>query len=106
MALLLATGLWYVTASLVATFVSILVGFAGVEFYVFRDRRESGAMKSRAIKSIGYNAADTVVRLALLAILVESLAIPPLLAQVFTIGLAFFFRYGFHSRFVYGGKPS
>jgi len=103
MALLLAVDVHYLTAAIVAAEISILHNFLMQERFVYRDlRAESRAGQGRrALLFFGFNNAETLARIPVLAALVAGLGIHPLPAQTITLGAAFLLRFIFVSRVVH-----
>jgi dolichol-phosphate mannosyltransferase len=103
MALLLAGGVHYLPAALVAAEVSILHNFLMQERFVYRDLRASSraGWGKRAAMFFGFNNVETLARIPVLAALVSGLGMHPLLAQALTLAVAFLLRFLFVSRVVY-----
>jgi dolichol-phosphate mannosyltransferase len=100
--LLRETSLHYLPAAVIATEVAILHNFLLQERFVFGDLKDNKHPRwMRALHSFGYNNVDTLVRLPALALLVEVLAFPSVLAQALTLALAFLARFFFVSTVVY-----
>lgn len=102
MAGMVALGIPYLIAAVVAAVVTIVANFALQERFVFRDLRHEGrSFWNRFAHSFTYNAADATARLPLLWWLVEITSIPSVIAQAVTLAVAFVLRFVFHSRIVY-----
>lgn len=102
MAVFLAAGVHYLPAAIVATEATILTNFAMSEWWVFGDLRQEGrSWFVRFVQFFSFNNAEALVRLPLLLLLVEVLAVPSLLAQALTLALGFLARFVFVSRVVY-----
>jgi dolichol-phosphate mannosyltransferase len=103
MALLLATGVHYLPAAIVAAEVSILHNFLMQERFVYRDlRADSRAGRGRrAAMFFGFNNIEALARIPVLAALVAGLGIHPLPAQAVTLAAAFLLRFVFTSQVVY-----
>lgn len=104
MALLQATGVWYLLAAAIAALVTILGNFLLQEHFVFGDlRREGRSALTRFAQSMTFNLSETAIRTAVLWIIVETTVVPGLIGQGLLIALGFAIRFVFHSRIVY--KP-
>lgn len=102
MASLQAAGVWYLTAAIVAAMITIAGNFILQERFVFADlRSESHSLRGRVIRSVGFNAAETVLRTYLLWLIVESTPVSSVVTQAALIGLGFLARFVYHSRVVY-----
>lgn len=102
MGLLMLWGVDYVIAAIVAAGTTIIGNFFAQEHYVFHDLRNEGrGFARRFVTSVGFNAVEAAVRLPFLALLVELHVFPGLIAQAFTLFVAFVLRFVFHSRVVY-----
>jgi dolichol-phosphate mannosyltransferase len=98
-------GMHYLAAAVVSTEIAILHNFLLQEWLVFRDLRDGRhGWRMRALHSVLYNNADTLVRLPLLALLVEVLGLHSVVAQALTLAAAFLARFFFVSTVVYGGR--
>lgn len=106
MAVLLATGVHYLPAAIVATEVTILTNFLLTERFVFRDLRQGRPYWQRLLAFLGFNNIETLVRIPILMLLVEVLLIPGLLAQAITLAVAFLVRFTFTSRVIYRVRPT
>ena len=99
---LVAVGVNYVLAAIVAAAVTILSNFFLQEQFAFRDLRHEGrSFRVRFLESVGFNALEAAVRTPFLYLIVEFTAIPPVLSQAITLGVAFLIRFLFQSRVVY-----
>jgi dolichol-phosphate mannosyltransferase len=106
MAVLLATGVHYLPAAIVATELTILSNFLMQERLVFRDMRGERPYWQRLLGFFGFNNIETLVRIPVLILLVEMLHIPGVLAQAVTLAVAFLVRFAFTSRVLYRVRPS
>jgi dolichol-phosphate mannosyltransferase len=95
----------YVTAAIIAAEVSILFNFGLQERFVFPDMRDGARFRTRAIRALLYNNAETVARLPLLVLLVQVAGIPAVVAQAVMLAVAFVFRFVFMSRVAYRPAP-
>ncbi len=104
-------GVDYLIAAIVAAEATIIGNFLLMERFVFQDMK--GAASGgwvRFAKSFGFNNAEAIVRIPLVALLVETGHVSAVLATAITLVLAFFVRFVFHSLVVYAprkaGEPS
>ena len=104
-------GVDYLIAAIVAAEATIIGNFLLMEPFVFQDMK--GAASGgwvRFAKSFGFNNAEAIVRIPLVALLVETGHVSAVLATAITLVLAFFVRFVFHSLVVYAprkaGEPS
>lgn len=102
---LTAMGVDYVIAAIVAAETTIIGNFLLLEHFVFHDMR-AAASKGwlRFAKSFGFNNAEALVRIPVMALLVESWHISAVLATGLTLIVAFFVRFVFHSLVVYAPR--
>ncbi|WP_082177647.1 glycosyltransferase [Arthrobacter sp. RIT-PI-e] len=102
MGCLLAFGVHYVPAAIVAAELTILTNFVMQEKLVFAgDRRTESAVRTRFLQSVGFNNVEALLRMPVLVLLVEMLAFNSILAQAGTLAVAFVVRYMFHAKVVY-----
>jgi dolichol-phosphate mannosyltransferase len=104
MAALVAADVNYVLAGFLATEAAIVSNFLLQERLVFGDRTGGavrGRWRRRALQSVLFNNAESLLRIPLLVLLVEVLGAASLLAQALTLVLAFGGRFVFVSRVVY-----
>lgn len=102
MAGLVEMGVNYVAASVIAAIITIICNFFLQEHFVFRDLRDEGrGPLMRFVQSFTFNGAEAALRLPILAVLVEVLNVPSILAQAICLVLAFVIRFVFMSRVVY-----
>jgi len=102
MAVLQATGVWYLAAAAVAALITIIGNFLLQERFVFGDLRDQGrGTWTRFAQSMTFNLSETAIRTALLWIIVETTVIPSLIVQALLIAVGFTLRFIFHSRIVY-----
>ncbi|MGY1745174.1 glycosyltransferase [Blastococcus sp. SYSU D00695] len=105
--LLRETDLHYLPAAVIATEVAIAHNFVLQERLVFNDLNDNRhRWWMRFLHSLLYNNVDTLVRLPVLAFLVEVLAFPSVLAQGLTLAVAFLARFFFVSTVVYRPRRS
>lgn len=102
MAGLIAVGVEYLLAAVIAAAVTIVANFFLQEWLVFRDLRGEGrGFWNRFAASVGFNSIEALVRLPVLFALVEFAFVPSVIAQAATILMAFAVRFVFMSRVVY-----
>jgi dolichol-phosphate mannosyltransferase len=95
----------YLWAAVVATQVSTTWNFAGMELFVFSDRR-SGGLWGRYWRFSLLNNTVMLARLPLLAFMVEVLGSPKTAANVITLLIVFLVRFGVSDRFIYEGDKT
>ncbi|CAN5497933.1 glycosyltransferase family 2 protein [soil metagenome] len=106
-AVMLVGGGHFLLAALIAAEVSITQNFILQEIWVFPDLRNGGkGLIARAGASVAYNNIDALMRLPCLYVMVNTLALAPLVAQAMLLGGAFFARFLFVSVFVYNARPA
>jgi len=98
-------GVDYIVAAIIAAETTIIGNFLLMERFVFHDMREeaSGGWL-RFAKSFTFNNAEALVRIPVMALLVESWHISAVLATALTLVVAFFVRFVFHSLVVYAPR--
>ncbi|GAA1986259.1 glycosyltransferase family 2 protein [Microbacterium pumilum] len=102
MAGLIAFGMDYLYAAIIASGVTIIGNFFLQELFVFRDlRREGRGFWTRFAGSVGFNSVEAALRMPLLFAFVQFGHISSVIAQAITILVAFVIRYVFHARVVY-----
>lgn len=102
---LIRLGMDYVPAAIIASEVTIIGNFLLLEYLVFADMRaESGMMRWRFVKSFTFNNVEALVRIPVMAIMVQSAHIPSVLAAAITLVAAFIVRFVFHALWVYAPK--
>lgn len=102
---LIRLGMGYLPAAIIASEVTIIGNFLLLEYLVFADMRaESGRMRVRFLKSFTFNNVEAVVRIPVLALLVQDAHIPSVLAAAITLVAAFVVRFVFHALWVYAPK--
>jgi dolichol-phosphate mannosyltransferase len=105
-------GVGYVIAAIVAAETTIIGNFLLQERFVFHDMRDSAsAWWLRFAKSFSFNNAEALVRIPIIALMVESWQFSAVLATAITLVVAFIVRFVFHSLVVYaprkpGAAPS
>ena len=107
MGILLALGVHYVAASLVAAELTILSNFFMQEKLVFAEERHTArTLRHRFVASVGFNNIEALLRMPLLMLLVEVLGFNSLVAQAGALACAFVVRYLFHAKVVYRHRPA
>ena len=102
---LIRLGMDYVPASIVASEITIIGNFLLLEYLVFSDMRaESGRMLHRFAKSFTFNNAEAIIRIPVLAWLVETTHIHSVVAAGLTLIAAFVVRFVFHALVVYAPR--
>lgn len=102
---LIRLGMDYLPAAIIASEVTIIGNFLLLEYLVFADMRaESGRMRARFVKSFAFNNAEALVRIPVLALLVQDAHIPSVLAAAITLVAAFAVRFVYHALWVYAPK--
>lgn len=102
---LIRLGMDYLPAAIIASEVTIIGNFLLLEYLVFADMRaESGLMRTRFIKSFAFNNLEALVRIPVLAVLVQDAHIPSVLAAGITLAAAFVVRFVYHALWVYAPK--
>lgn len=107
MGALVASGMHYAMTAVIAAVTTILMNFFLQERFVFPDLRDEGrGFKRRFLTSMTFNGTEALIRLPVLALIVEFTPTPSLVAQAVTLGVAFVLRFVFHSRVVYRPRPT
>ncbi|PZU36763.1 MAG: glycosyl transferase family 2, partial [Microbacterium sp.] len=95
-------GVSYVWAAIAAAEATIIGNFVLQERFVFRDMTGSASGGwLRFAKSFTFNNAEALIRIPVLALLVETWHISSVLAAAITLAVAFVARFAFHSLVVY-----
>ncbi len=99
---LVSAGMEYVVAAVIASVVTIIGNFLLLEYLVFADMRaDSGRMRHRFLKSFAFNGLEALIRIPVLAVIVEFTHIPSVVAAGLTLLAAFVVRFVFHALVVY-----
>lgn len=107
MAILLGSGVHYAAAAVVAAETTIVSNFLMQERFVFgRIQCKTADWRRRFLQSFSFNNVEAGMRLLILILFVEILAIPSLLGQAGTLAGAFILRYAYHTRVVYRTRPA
>ncbi len=102
----------YIVAAIIAAEVTIIGNFLLLDRFVFRDMTgEASGAWTRFAKSFAFNNAEALIRIPVLALMVETWHISAVVATAITLGVAFIVRFVFHSLVVYaprkpGAAPS
>lgn len=101
----------YIVAAIVAAEVTIVANFLLQERFVFHDMRGAASQGwVRFAKSFTFNNLEALVRIPIIALMVESWHFSAVVATAITLVVAFFLRFVFHSLVVYAprkaGAPS
>ena len=84
---------------------TIIGNFLLLEYLVFSDMRaDSGSVWVRFAKSFTFNNIEALVRIPVLALLVQNAHIPSVLAAAITLVAAFVVRFVYHALWVYAPK--
>lgn len=102
---LIELGVGYITAAIVAAELTIIGNFLLQERFVFHDMKgEASAGWVRFAKSFGFNNAEALVRIPVIALLVETWHFSSVIAAALTLVVAFVVRFVFHSLVVYAPR--
>ena len=102
---LIRLGMDYFPAAIIASEVTIIGNFLLLEYLVFSDMRaDSGSVWVRFAKSFTFNNIEALVRIPVLALLVQNAHIPSVLAAAITLVAAFVVRFVYHALWVYAPK--
>lgn len=98
-------GVDYIVAAIVAAETTIIGNFLLQERFVFHDMREhaSGGWL-RFAKSFTFNNAEALIRIPVMALMVETWHFSAVVATAITLVVAFFARFVFHSLVVYAPR--
>jgi dolichol-phosphate mannosyltransferase len=110
-ALLSGLGVDYIVAAVIAAEATIIGNFVLLERFVFADMRgQASGVWTRFAKSFAFNNAEAVIRIPIVALMVETGHISVVVATAVTLVVAFVVRFVFHSLVVYAprkaGAPS
>ncbi len=105
--LLTLLGMSWLPAAVIAAELTIVGNFLMQERFVFRDLRHEGKSGwARFGQSFTFNNVETLVRMPVMALLVETMHVAAVLATAITLLVAFVVRFTFHSRIVYRPRAS
>lgn len=100
-------GMDYIVAAIIAAETTIIGNFLLLEHFVFHDMRAAASSGwLRFAKSFTFNNAEALVRIPVMALLVESWHISVVVATALTLVVAFFVRFVFHSLVVYAPRKA
>jgi dolichol-phosphate mannosyltransferase len=100
-----SAGVWYVAAAIIAGFVTIVANFLLQERFVFHDLRSEGRnVWLRFGQSLAFNGTETLIRTAILWVIVERTTFPSVPVQAALLAIGFLLRFVYHSRIVYRPK--
>jgi len=105
-------GVDYILAAVIAAEATIIGNFLLQERFVFHDMRDqASSVWLRFAKSFGFNNAEALVRIPIIALMVETGHFSAVVATAITLVVAFVVRFVFHSLVVYaprkvGAEPS
>jgi dolichol-phosphate mannosyltransferase len=104
-------GVDYIVAAVIAAEATIIGNFVLLERFVFADMRgQASGVWTRFAKSFAFNNAEAVIRIPIVALMVETGHISVVVATAVTLVVAFVVRFVFHSLVVYAprkaGAPS
>lgn len=106
-ALMTSLGTPWLWAAVVAAELTIVGNFLMQERFVFRDLRHEGkGAWARFGQSFAFNNVETLIRMPVMALLVETMHVAAVLATAITLVVAFVVRFTFHSRIVYRPRAS
>lgn len=104
---LIQWGMHYVPAAIIGAEATIIGNFVLQERFVFQDMRQDAAgVWSRFAKSFAFNNVEAVVRIPVIALLVNTWHISSVIAAGITLVVAFIVRFMFHSLVVYAPRKA
>ncbi|WP_322410764.1 glycosyltransferase family 2 protein [Microbacterium invictum] len=108
---LIQFGVGYIVAAVIAAEATIIGNFVLQERFVFHDmKHQASGVWSRFAKSFAFNNTEALIRIPVIALLVETWHISSVIAAGMTLVVAFLVRFMFHSLVVYAprraGAPS
>ena len=97
----------YILAAIIAAETTIIGNFLLQERFVFQDMRDSASgVWLRFAKSFSFNNAEALIRIPVLALMVQSWHISAVAAAAITLVVAFVVRFMFHSLVVYAPRKA
>lgn len=100
-------GIDYIVAAIIAAEATIIGNFLLIERFVFSDMRgQASGVWSRFAKSFAFNNAEAVIRIPIVALMVETGHISAVVATAITLVVAFVVRFVFHSLVVYAPRKT
>ncbi|QAY59960.1 glycosyltransferase family 2 protein [Microbacterium protaetiae] len=104
---LIQLGMNYIPAAIIGAEVTIIGNFVLQERFVFQDMTgEASGVWSRFAKSFTFNNVEAIVRIPVIALLVNTWHISSVIAAGITLAVAFVVRFMFHSLIVYAPRPA
>jgi dolichol-phosphate mannosyltransferase len=104
---LIHMGMDYVVAAVIAAEITIVSNFLLQERFVFQDMRESASgVWLRFAKSFSFNNVEALIRIPMLALMVQTWHISAVVAAAITLMVAFVVRFMFHSLVVYAPRKT
>ncbi|WP_029146209.1 glycosyltransferase [Microbacterium luticocti] len=104
---LIQFGVHYIPAAIIGAEVTIVGNFLLQERFVFRDMTaDASGIWSRFAKSFAFNNIEALVRIPLIALLVNEWHVSSVIAAGITLAVAFIVRFVFHSLIVYAPRRS
>jgi len=104
---LTSVGANYVVAAVIGAEATIIGNFLLIERFVFNDlRHQASSVWARFAKSFTFNNAEAVIRIPIMALMVETWHISSVIATAVTLVAAFFVRFVFHALVVYAPKKA
>jgi len=104
---LIQLGMNYIPAAIIGAEVTIIGNFLLQERFVFQDMRSDAAgVWSRFVKSFAFNNVEAVVRIPVIALMVNTWHISSVIAAGLTLIVAFVVRFMFHSLVVYAPRKA
>lgn len=105
MAGLTQIGVGYIWAAIVAAEATIIGNFLLQERFVFRDMiDQASSRRARFLASFSFNNAEALIRIPVLALMVETWHLSSIFAAALTLAVAFIARFAFHSLVVYAPR--
>ena len=100
-------GVDYIVAAVIAAEATIIGNFLLIEHFVFNDmRNQASGVWARFAKSFAFNNAEAVIRIPIVAFMVETGHISAVVATAVTLVVAFVVRFVFHSLVVYAPRKA
>jgi len=104
---LIHMGMQYIYAAIIAAEVTIVANFLAQERFVFQDMKgDASGVWSRFAKSATFNNVELIVRIPVMALLVNTWHISSVIAAAITLMVAFVVRFMFHSLVVYAPRTA
>ncbi len=105
--LLIQWGVQYLVAAIIAAELTIIGNFVLQERFVFQDMKgEASGVRSRFAKSFAFNNVEALVRIPVIALLVNTWHLSSVIAAGITLAVAFVVRFMFHSLVVYAPRTT